>query len=210
MPPRSEQQLVEIVRQALQSVRNEPGNALRRGVAERSVTHSIAVYLHLAFPDLQVDCEYNRNGARPKYVDIPSAHLTPSARKPYREKAMKKRAKRVTTKKAIEQWTTFRTTTYPDILIHERGTNDRNLLVIEVKMAGDGRGEDGASVDVAKLRAFTSPAGKMGARYHYQLGLFIVLEETGETFRYFRHGEEIQEGELRADAEQVPASHARP
>ncbi len=33
---------------------------------ERSITHKLAEYLQTAFPEYNVDCEYNRDGDDPK------------------------------------------------------------------------------------------------------------------------------------------------
>lgn len=74
-------------------------------VCERSMTHKIAGYLESSFPDWDVDCEYNRNGHGPKIVDLPGYTLG-------RWKGRK---------------------TYPGIVIHRRGDNKRNLLILEAK-----------------------------------------------------------------------------
>jgi hypothetical protein len=52
----------------------------------------------------------------------------------------------------------------PDIVIHQRGCNSRNLLVIEIKRQGNNK--DG---DRAKLKEMTSKTGSL--RYAYGLSL---------------------------------------
>jgi len=74
-------------------------------VNERSITHKLAEYLQLQFPDWDVDCEYNRKGDATKTIDGNMEECA-EHKKQYR--------------------------VYPDIIIHRRNTND-NLLVIEVK-----------------------------------------------------------------------------
>lgn len=182
--------LVRYFRESLRAFRDEPGNAFGRRVAERTVTQRIAMHLQPRIQELQVDCEYNRNGGRPKYIDVQHDHLTPSERQHQIETATRGRAK--ATRLEIEQWSTYRVTSSPDILVHQRGTNDHNLLIVEVKIVGDRRGADGESLDMAKLRAFTLKNGP----YHYQLGLFVVVSLEGETIRFFRNGGEIEEAQL--------------
>jgi hypothetical protein len=73
---------------------------------ERSITHRLGLYLEPLFPEWDVDCEYNRNGHDPKTVTLPDRSDP--------------RVKR-------------QTSTYPDIIIHRRGSNAHNLLIIEAK-----------------------------------------------------------------------------
>lgn len=73
---------------------------------ERSITHKLAEYLQLEFPQYNVDCEYNRKGLGIKKLD--------------------------SFKKNIKSDDTDATSVYPDIIIHHRGT-ENNLVVIEAK-----------------------------------------------------------------------------
>ncbi len=77
---------------------------LENEVNERSVSHKLAEYLQMQFPDWNVDCEYNRKG---------------NARK---------------TLEGIRECSEERTTdrVFPDIIIHQRNTKN-NLLVVEIK-----------------------------------------------------------------------------
>ena len=61
-------------------------------------------------------------------------------------------------------------TTFPDIIVHERGTNDHNLLVIEVKKINN---QVEPELDFAKLSAFTEDTERNSYRYRH--GLFIHL-----------------------------------
>jgi len=78
---------------------------LRYQVNERSITHKLAVYLQILFPEWHVDCEYNR-----KMFNITK---------------MLKSIKGCSEQKKTDK-------IYPDIIVHMRATND-NLLVIETK-----------------------------------------------------------------------------
>ena len=79
---------------------------LEHDVNERSITHKFAEHLTSQFPTWHVDCEYNKDGNSPKRV-----HIFPVQ---------------------IESDNDKGETAYPDIIVHERGT-ENNLLVIEAK-----------------------------------------------------------------------------
>ncbi len=91
---------------ALYHLRERDRHLLDFDVAERSITHRLGLYLHPLFPEWDVDCEYNRNGHDPKTVALPD-----------RSDARLQR----------------QTSIYPDIIIHRRGSNADNLLIIEAK-----------------------------------------------------------------------------
>ncbi|MFH4804432.1 hypothetical protein WMQ58_22245 [Vibrio diabolicus] len=107
---------------------------------ERSMTHRIAIYLQEEFADYHVDCEYNRDDHEPKEIDLGTENL--------------------------DGYDTNAVTVYPDIVVHERGNNDHNLLVIEFKKSSSSIGD---SKDIAKLNAFKTSL-------NYQNSLFIELK----------------------------------
>ena len=59
--------------------------------------------------------------------------------------------------------------TAPDFILHERRSNERNVLVIEFKGWWNDQSREG---DIVKLEDFTRPDGE----YAYGLGLLIELE----------------------------------
>ncbi len=76
----------------------------------------------------------------------------------------------------------------PDIILHRRGGNDLNLLVIEVKLTWDRRGSAGDERDRCKLRALRE-------QLDYQHGLFLKFGTRGERPRvhlFEWNGEPIQ------------------
>ncbi len=119
-----------------------------RDLNERTLTHRLAVYLEPRFADWHVDCEYNRNGKDPKEMFLPRQRLG------------------VVTDEDLEARTVF-----PDILVHERGTNTRNLLVLEAKKTTSNVDEE---FDLRKLDAFRE------APFHYPVTVFVRLH-TGES-----------------------------
>jgi hypothetical protein len=125
---------------------------LEHAAHERSITHKLAEYLQLEFPDYNVDCEYNRHGL--------AAKLLPRECSGHAQEFV-----------------------FPDIVVHVRGNDGSNLLVIEAKPAKRTRVPQ---CDAAKLVEFTKPDGK----YHYQLGLFIGFDKLREPqFVWYQGGQ---------------------
>ena len=77
---------------------------LENNVNERSISHKLAEYLQILFPEWHVDCEYNKKMLSKKTLEGIS------------ECSEQKKTDRI----------------FPDIIIHQRNTN-KNLLVIEIK-----------------------------------------------------------------------------
>ena len=61
---------------------------------------------------------------------------------------------------------------YPDVILHRRGRNDKNLLVIEFKTYWNRDQHN----DIKKLKGFTDPKGN----YKYILGLAVLIERNRE------------------------------
>ena len=78
----------------------------------------------------------------------------------------------------------FSNGTFPDVILHRRGTNDSNILVIEFK----GYWNKNQNNDIEKLCEFT----KQRAVYNFQLGMAIMLGEVLSDTLIF----EIQDGEI--------------
>ena len=133
---------------AFAKFRSEDSYLLEHDVYEKSMTHKLAEYLQQLFPDWNVDCEYNRNGHEPKIVELEKE--TPD-----------------------EEGTLV--STYPNIIVHERGSNDHNILVIEAKKSNDRR-KNGERFDRRKLQAYAS-------HIHYFVGIFLLIniEADSET-----------------------------
>ncbi len=109
-------------------------------VTERALSHQLARYMAFNVqPPLSVDCEYNRHAYDPKRLELPHRDAS--------ESDIRAR------------------TVFPDIIVHERQSDDQNLLVVEVKKPG----ED-LWYDTLKLRAFQRELGYRHAA-HLILGL---------------------------------------
>ena len=96
----------KLIGRAYQMLIEKDGYLLKVDANERSITHRLAIYLEAAFPEYDIDCEYNRDGLDPK--------------------------KLIDFKKEIDSDDTNGTTVFPDIIIHRRGKRD-NFIVIEAK-----------------------------------------------------------------------------
>lgn len=72
---------------------------------------------------------------------------------------------------------------YPDIILHKRGINDENILVIEIKTWWN----QDISADIEKLQEFTDNSGQ----YRYKVGLCITLDKYKANLKWFENGAEI-------------------
>ncbi|MCW5874803.1 MAG: hypothetical protein KIS88_09195 [Anaerolineales bacterium] len=127
---------------ALNEFLTEDLDLLTRNVNERSLTHRLALYLEKQFQGWHIDCEYNRNGYQPKEINILPQNASTSD--------------------------TEGRSVFPDIIVHQRGHNDKNLLVVEVKKSTGTKAS--FEYDRNKIRAFRD-----SEVYRYQVGCFLVF-----------------------------------
>lgn len=102
---------------------------------ERSIAHRFAVHLQAQLPELNIDCEYNRDGVDPKRIE--HFDLDPNSED------------------------TEAKTVFPDIIAHVRGTK-RNYLVIELKKSTN---RVDRRVDYGKLAGYKRDLGYDFALY---------------------------------------------
>ncbi len=118
---------------------------LEVNVNERTISHKLALYLQELFSSWHVDCEYNRYKKNPKRIDSLHKELSSGIQmNPLDGKAH---------------------TVYPDIIIHNRGTDD-NLVVIEIKKMTST--EENDKFDLMKLRKYKKQLG-------YRYAVFLKL-----------------------------------
>lgn len=96
------------------------------------------MYLGQVFPGRDVDVNYNRHGRDPKQIGIPEECGRGGGRG------------RVT----------------PDVIVHQRGNDDHNLLVIEIKKSTNNQPRE---CDLAKVQSYRRELG-------YLWGAFVELE----------------------------------
>lgn len=158
----NEEEIYEKVKAALMTFFKEDKVLLDKNTSERSISHKLAEHLQQQFPLLKVDCEYNRHEDAIKKLQYGHVEsITPDD---------------------LEAKTVF-----PDVVVHKRGSDERNLLVIEIKKSISGQHH---GPDLEKLKAFT------GNQYRYEVGLFLLLDVDrgylGDV-RCFKGGAEVRE-----------------
>jgi len=131
------------VKRAINEFRKRDYSLLIIDSSERSIAHRLACYLEYEFKkdDYNVDCEYNRRKDQPKMI----------------WRFWAKIKKSVLGKKV-----------YPDIIVHQRGTNENNLLVIEIKKSSN-KSQKERDFDLLKLKAYMHK----GDEYQYKYALFM-------------------------------------
>ena len=119
---------------------------------ERSMTHKLANYLEKLFNGYDVDCEYNKNGLHIKEI-------------PDKNKEIQKIRNSSRNKDLIS--------VFPDIIIHKRGDESKNLVVIEVKKDNATKNNK-EEIDILKLKAYTTED------LNYRYGIYINLKNSRE------------------------------
>ncbi|SEP03635.1 hypothetical protein SAMN05216388_102830 [Halorientalis persicus] len=137
----NEDEVRQAVSVALEKVNDEDADLLRFDINERSITHRLGMYLQEAVEDhWDVDVEYNRVGGD-ETKEVPEELLTSGSQG------------RVV----------------PDVILHQRGSGEHNILVVEAKKSGNPSGGDRQ-----KIRAYMQ-------HLDYDYGLFVRFE-TGQDF----------------------------
>jgi len=129
---------------ALQMLVKKDSHLLTVDANERSITHRLAVYLEGLFPGWDVDCEYNRNLETVKRLSV--------------------------FKKHIDNDNDHGSSVFPDIIIHHRGPNGENLVVIEAKKSSNPSRhmDDTCKCDRCKLKCLKDELG-------YQFAYFLEI-----------------------------------
>jgi hypothetical protein len=109
---------------------------LRLDAAERTICAQLASILQRHFDQHAVHVEYNRHGFEPKEIELPDAEGVPT-----------------------------RKTVSPDIIVHQPGCDEANVLVIEVKKTTNPMPD---ALDLAKLR-------RIKEQIRYQFAAFLRL-----------------------------------
>ena len=118
-----------LLEQAIDQLIEREPQLLNLDVTERALSHYLALYMTKLVPDtFKVDVEYNRHFDSPKRLNLPP-------------------------RKALDREVRA-TTVFPDIIVHNRNSDNDNLLVLELKKPG----ED-LTYDDLKLRAFREELG---------------------------------------------------
>ncbi len=131
---------------------------------ERTLSHKLAEYLQKYFSDFNVDCEYNR--MKGKNADSPFITKTLNLKE-----------------EDVKNSDTTGKTVYPDIIIHKRGNNKDNFLVIEVKKKCNNGNKN---FDFEKLEAYTN-------QLKYKYGIYLEFNKNKiSQIKWFKNGKEIK------------------
>lgn len=126
---------------AMIELAEKEGHLFASNAAERSFAARLAMHLQALFPKHHVDADYNRVGALAKRV------LLPPECKGRRDSDGKSLAS-------------------PDVIVHRRGADGQNLLVVEMKKNTN---PDRGNCDRLRLSAFR---GQLG----YLFGALVICE----------------------------------
>lgn len=161
-----------IDRMLLEETEDDQGEGLGC-VGERAITHRFAIQLEkLLFEEgypnelepISVDCEYNRRLGKLK-----EQHVTGD---------LKNRVQRIKKRRLEDDPihdARYSFSVFPDIVVHQRGKNQLNLLVIELKRASNSFDDE---LDNIKLHLFTAPDD--GSGYGYILGASVIAFDNDE------------------------------
>lgn len=153
-----------IVTEALNALSKEPKLFTFR-INERTLTQRLSLHLQKRFGDkLSVDCEYNRmwEDNEDLVKELPWG--------------------------AEQVWTDDEDgrTVYPDIIVHIRGEQYENLLVVEAKR--NHVGPDLPEIDERKLERFTHPEGDFAYRHGAFVNFFTMRDPKRVELIWFRNG----------------------
>lgn len=163
-------EILDRINQAIQNVTQNQLGVLTRGLNERIISGHLADALRPLFPDYDVDPEYNGDIDKPndrKALDIAKNRIIGVGHNPNNRNNYK---------------------LSPDIIIHKQGTNDDNLVVLEVKK--DSGPQDKKNFDHIKLEHLT--IDYTHNHYNYKLGVAIIfgtLQNAGQReILFFQQG----------------------
>ena len=126
-------------------------------VGERAIVFRFAYYLQKfldeqgLYPEYNLDCEYNRNGDKPKIIYSLGKNV------------------------------------YPDLIIHQRGSNDNNLLVMEFKTYWNVEQEN----NIKKISTFLE--NNEINSYNYKYGIAALIKRNNVNLKLFEKDNKIFE-----------------
>lgn len=139
---------------------------LTHDLNERTIAHKYAIYLQEQFSEYDVDCEYNKN-----VDDDRNKKLIYIVEKEYREI---NRIKRAFSADIIEDDIEYMALSiFPDIIVHKRGENLKNHLIVEIKKSTNTNLQEKA-FDLKKLECYTDKLRHN--KLAYEFGVFIEFE----------------------------------
>lgn len=171
-------QIINLLKQSIELLYENDNYLIEHSVHEQDLSHRIAYYFENLLNNyewykktsLNIDVEYNKNFDDSKRVYC---------------KCIGCRGNECYITTSQYNIGNYESTCKPDIILHERGSNNNNILVIEIK-----KNNNECAEDFAKLSAFTC----LCSDYKYKCGVYINIAEL--LFRYFKNGQEVTENDL--------------
>lgn len=163
-------EILKRIDNSVKSVLENEYDILERGLNELNLTGHLTKYLTPNFAELTVDPEYN--GDKLKINDRKALDIA--------------RNRMIEIGISPNETDNYQLT--PDIIIHQRNTNDNNLVVIEAKK--DTNSKKRKNFDLLKLEHMTIDYS--GNHYNYRIGIAMVFgtkKRAGEyEITYFQNG----------------------
>ena len=153
------------VKSALELLNEKDKHLMDYNLNEQAISHQFAVKLARYFVELNVDCEYNGNVAADK--ERKEIHLLN-----YKLSRFKSKKHRP----YLPPAELVNISITPDIIIHKRGENIDNLLIVEVKKSTN-KNTHAFEFDEEKVKAYTLPEGFYDSRnsFNYKFGLILII-----------------------------------
>lgn len=145
--------------------------------SERAMAHRLALYLQAYFPKHYVDCEYNLNLENKQTLRKEIILAS-------REATLYNKRVRAIDEEGIA------VSVFPDIIVHQRGENSHNKIIIEIKKNNS---SVDSSYDKLKLKKYTS-----NCSFKYDLGIFLCIKIGNHSIledfqiEYWSNGKPIQ------------------
>ncbi|MDD2384617.1 MAG: hypothetical protein PHN18_10545 [Sulfurospirillaceae bacterium] len=176
--------LKESIEKALRELQHHDNHLLKNNGSERSIAHCLANHLQKIYADYHVDCEYNVNvdaANRRKEIILPADEILRFRRSETNRNSIE-----------VDDEIYYSVSVYPDIIVHKRGRNDKNLIIFELKKSSSTVSYD---YDKLKLCKYT---GVFERSLRYEYGVFINIHtklDNGYKFevKIFENGEEKEE-----------------
>lgn len=171
-------EILSNINKAINKLYEKDSELLTRGLNELTISTTLLCYLKPLFKNYDVDAEYNGDSSKSsdkKALSIAKTEIV--------------KIKKNTNDDDIYNFN-------PDIIIHKRGENKNNLVVIEIKK--DTHNTKGKLYDLIKLKHLTIDYS--GNNYNYKLGIAITFgtksKAKTQKIKYFQGGVEKNVSEL--------------
>lgn len=183
-------ELSELLKKGIDQMCEVDEFLLLNEASERTIVHRLGVSLESIFPEWNVDCEYNRIGNTKGMKVQPREELCyklaeRSAKHGFAAEQLEK-AKDELKCAAVEAGERdLERRAYPDLILHKRGCELHNLLIMEVKTTGTEPWR--TLIDLTKFHSFTLAIRRTVLKKtydypRYRFGLFLEFGNKGLSF----------------------------